>query len=195
MALRVATPDDAEAIAAIYGPIVADTPISFELDAPSVADMRARIERTLQGLPWLVSLDGQGALDGYVYASKHHERAAYRWSVDTAAYVRADSRGRGVGKSLYQALFEELIALGYFQAFAVITLPNPASVGLHEAVGFSPSGVHRDVGYKLGGWHDVGWWQKTLQQPLSEPPLPRPFRAGAARLAMLSARGDSCGER
>ena len=177
MALRVATANDAEAITAIYGRIVTSTPISFELEAPSVAEMRARIERTLQWLPWLVSLDKLGLIDGYVYASKHRERPAYRWSVDTAAYVREDSRGQGIGRRLYQALFNELITLGYFQAFAGITLPNPASIGLHEAVGFRSMGVHRDVGYKLGGWHDVGWWQKTLQQPVNEPPPPRPFLA------------------
>ena len=176
MALRVATPDDAEAITTIYGPIVTDTPISFELEAPSVVEMRSRINGTLQWLPWLVSLDESGLINGYVYASKHRERAAYRWCVDTAAYVRKDSRGRGVGRRLYQALFNELIALGYFQAFAGITLPNPASVGLHEAVGFRPLGVYRNVGYKLGGWHDVGWWQRPLQQGVDEPPLPRPFR-------------------
>jgi phosphinothricin acetyltransferase len=176
-AMRVATSDDAEAITAIYGPIVTSTAISFELEAPSVVEMRARIERTLPWLPWLVSLDKLGLINGYVYASKHRERAAYQWSVDTAAYVREDCRGRGIGQRLYQTLFNELLTLGYFQAFAVITLPNPASIALHEALGFRHLGVHRDAGYKLGRWHDVGWWQKTLQQPVAEPPLPKPFRA------------------
>lgn len=175
MTLRVATPDDAGAIAAIYGPIVSDTAISFELDPPSVAEMRARIENILQRLPWLVSLDELGLVNGYVYASKHRERAAYRWSVDTAAYVREDSRGRGVGRRLYQALLDELTCLGYFQAFAGITLPNAASVGLHEAVGFRPLGAYRRVGYKLGSWHDVGWWQKSLREPVDEPPPPKSF--------------------
>ena len=148
MKIRTATPDDAEAIAAIYGPVVANTTISFELEPPSVAEMRSRIEATLQRLPWLVSLDAAGVVNGYVYASKHRERAAYRWSVDTTAYVREDSRGQGFGRRLYQELFDQLVKLGYFQAFAGIALPNPASIGLHEAVGFAPLGVYRNVGYK-----------------------------------------------
>lgn len=94
--------------------------------------MRARVVSTLKLLPWLVSLDEQGVVNGYVYAGRHRERAAYQWSVDTTSYVRADSRGQGVGKALYGALFEELAGLGYFQAFAGIALPNEASVGLHE---------------------------------------------------------------
>lgn len=163
--VRVATVADAEAMHAIYAPIVASTAISFELDVPSVDEMRRRIEDTLMRLPWLVSEDEMGAVDGYAYASRHRERAAYQWSVDVSAYVRGDRRGRGVGKSLYTALFERLFALGYCQAFAGIALPNPASVALHEAMGFEALGVYRDVGYKLGAWHDVGWWQRTLQTP------------------------------
>jgi phosphinothricin acetyltransferase len=85
--------------------------------------------------------------------------------VDLSAYIRADSRGRGLGKMLYAALFDELTRLGYFQAFAGIALPNAASVALHENLGFEALGVYRNVGWKHGAWHDVGWWQKTLQAP------------------------------
>jgi L-amino acid N-acyltransferase YncA len=174
--VRVATPDDADAIAAIYAPIVANTSISFELAPPSVDEMRARIVRTLQSLPWLVSADAGGAVNGYVYAGRHRERAAYQWSVDVTAYVRADARGKGVARTLYGALFEELAALGYFEAFAGIALPNVASVALHESVGFKPVGVYRNVGYKLGSWHDVGWWQKEITTPTREPAAPQAFR-------------------
>jgi len=175
MNLRVATPDDAEAVTAIYAPIVAETAISFELEPPTIDEMRSRIAGTLQRLPWLVSLDAAGRVNGYVYASRHRERAAYQWAVDTTAYVHAAARGQGVGRRLYQALFAELVKLGYYQAFAGIALPNAASVGLHEAVGFTPLGVYRQVGYKHGQWRDVGWWQKTLQQPAGEPAPPRVF--------------------
>jgi len=177
MKLRVANPADADAIAAIYAPVVANTSISFELAPPTVDEMRARIVKTLQALPWLVSEDAAGLVDGYVYASRHRERAAYQWSVDVTAYVRADARGRGVGRTLYRALFEELAALGHVQAFAGIALPNAASVALHESVGFEAIGVYRNVGYKLGSWHDVGWWQKAIRPSLAEPSAPRLFQA------------------
>jgi len=177
MRTRTATVDDAAAIAAIYGPIVLSTPISFEVDPPSVEETRVRIASKLAQYPWLVSLDEGGAVDGYVYASRHRDRAAYQWSVDTAVYIREDRRGKGVGRRLYTALFEELTALGYCQAFAGIAVPNDASVALHEKMGFAKIGVYRDVGFKLGAWRDVGWWQKTLQTPAS----PKPPRAFSTR--------------
>ena len=170
MTIRTAAPSDAAALTAIYAPIVTTTVNSFELEAPTVDEMRERIASTLQRLPWLVSLDSIGEIDGYAYASKHRERAAYQWSVDVSAYVRSDARGRGIGKRLYRSLIEELASLGYFQAFAGIALPNDASVALHEAVGFVPIGVYRNVGYKLGAWHDVGWWQCQLRDPAAEQP-------------------------
>lgn len=169
--VRVATVDDVEAIVAIYAPIVANTVISFELEVPTVDEMRRRIAAALDRFAWLVSVDADDAVDGYVYASRHRERAAYQWSVDVTAYVRADARGRGIGKRLYTRLFDDLAALGYYQAFAGIALPNAASVALHESVGFTPIGIYRDVGYKLGAWHDVGWWQRTLRPPSAPRPV------------------------
>lgn len=162
MTVRVAAPGDAESIADIYAPIVRDTAISFELEPPSAAQMRSRISETLKVFPWLVSLNGTGAIDGYAYASKHRARAAYRWSVDSTVYVRADSRRGGVGRRLYSELFKELVRLGYCEAFAGIALPNDASVALHRSVGFEPVGTYRRVGFKRGAWHDVIWWQKSL---------------------------------
>jgi L-amino acid N-acyltransferase YncA len=163
MHIRTATTDDASAIAAIYAPIVAHTPISFELEPPSVAEMQTRIHNTLQTLPWLVAVDTQGQLLGYVYASKFRERVAYQWTVEVTAYVHENARGQGVAKQLYTALFEQLVALGYHQAMATITLPNPASVALHEGLGFAPAGLFRNVGHKLGAWRHVGYWQKALR--------------------------------
>ena len=174
MTIRIAEAQDAEAIQAIYAPIVAETAISFEIEPPTVAQMRERIIETLRHFPWLVSLDAQGAVNGYVYACTHGERAAYRWSVDTAVYVRTDSRRMGIGVRLYRALFDELVGLGYYQAFAAITLPNDASIALHESVGFTRIGVFRNVGFKREAWRDVGWWQKSLQ-PLGTPAEPIAF--------------------
>ncbi len=172
--IRTARPDDAAAVHAIYAPIVAHSAISFELVAPSVDALRGRIVSTLERLPWLVSEDDDARVDGYVCASRHRERAAYRWSVDVTAYVREDARGRRVATRLYSRLFDELAALGYFQAFAGIALPNAASVALHESVGFVHVGTYRDAGFRLGRWHDVGWWQRPLQAPAA-PGEPRPF--------------------
>ena len=175
--IRVATPSDAQAVADIYGPIVRDTSISFELEPPNAEQMRERITSTLQSLPWLVSEDAQGAVTGYAYASRHRERAAYQWSVDTTIYLRADARGQGIGRQLYDELKRMLRELGYLQAFAGIALPNAASVALHEAVGFKPIGVYRNVGFKQGQWRDVGWWQCGLGPLRGEPKPPIAFDA------------------
>ncbi|MFT3906378.1 MAG: GNAT family N-acetyltransferase [Steroidobacteraceae bacterium] len=174
MSVRVAGITDAGQIVAIYAPIVADTVISFELEVPDAAIMRQRIDTTLRTHPWLVSVDAAGLIDGYAYASRHRERAAYQWSVDVTAYVRADRRRSGVGAKLYAALLPLLVRQGYYQAFAGIALPNPGSIALHEKMGFEHLGTYREVGFKLGAWHDVGWWQKRLQ-PAHSPAPPIPF--------------------
>lgn len=179
MNIRVATAADAAAVLEIYAPIVAGTCISFELAPPSIDEMRERITNTLPLLPWLVSVDAQGQINGYVYAGRHRERPAYQWAVDVTAYVREGARGHGVGKRLYAALFSELVRMGYFQAFAGIALPNPASVALHESMGFKPLGVYRKVGFKHDAWHDVGWWQLELREP-AQPVAPTPFAGGGA---------------
>lgn len=170
---RTATAADAEACAAIYAPYVETTVISFEVDPPDAAEMRHRIEATLPHYPWLV-WQRDGTVLGYAYAGAHRTRAAYRWSVDTAIYLRQDIRGQGIGRQLYTALLQRLAAQGYVNAYAGVTLPNAASVGLHEALGYTPVGVYRQVGYKLGRWHDVGWWQRELNPHATAPAEPRP---------------------
>lgn len=172
--IRLATPEDAEAIRAIYAPIVRDTAISFEVEPPTLVEMQTRITQTLQHLPWLVC-DLRGEVLGYVYASTHRARAAYQWSVDVTVYIHAEARRTGIGKALYTALLALLTRQGLAQCFAGITLPNPASVGLHESLGFQSIGVYRGVGYKLGSWHDVGWWQRGLQPEQRAPVPPTAF--------------------
>jgi phosphinothricin acetyltransferase len=161
--IRMATPDDAAAIAGIYRPIVESTAISFEIVAPDVDEMRRRIQEITASQPWLVCA-WDGVVAGYAYAATHRARAAYQWSVDTSVYVDERFRRRGIGEALYRSLFALLTAQGYANAFAGITLPGSASVALHEHVGFTPVGIYRRVGYKLGAWHDVGWWQRPLDR-------------------------------
>ncbi len=170
--VRLADSRDAAGVQAIYAPIVATTPISFEVEPPAVEEMARRMARTVPAHPWLVAED-QGQLAGYAYAGPHRSRAAYRWSVDVSAYVHPGWQRRGVGRSLYTALLAVLALQGYREACAGITLPNPASVGLHQALGFVPVGVYRRVGWKLGAWHDVGWWQRSLPASREEPGEPQ----------------------
>jgi phosphinothricin acetyltransferase len=168
----VATPGDAGSISEIYGPVVRDTAISFEVCPPTAEEMHARIERTLHGFPWLVFEEG-GVL-GYAYAAPFRSREAYRWAAELSVYVRGDVRRQGIGEALCEFLLDVLQRQGYARAFAGITLPNPASVGLFESLGFEPAGVFERVGYKLGRWHDVGWWQRSIAEasPAPDPPVP-----------------------
>ena len=169
--IRLATEHDAAQLQAIYAPNVCDTAISFELVPPTVDEMRQRIRKTLEQLPWVVC-EHQGEVLGYAYASAHRARAAYQWSVDVSVYIHTSSRRSGVGRAVYSSLLKILEIQGFYNAYAGITLPNPASVSLHETMGFQPVGVYRAVGYKLGAWHDVGWWQLALRERSSPPTLP-----------------------
>jgi phosphinothricin acetyltransferase len=174
--IRLATAHDAEQIQAIYAPNVLYTAISFELEPPTVDDMRQRIAKTVQRWPWLVC-EHHGEVLGYVYASEHSSRGAYQWSVDVSVYVHARVQRAGVGRALYSALFKLLTLQGFYNAYAGITIPNPGSVGLHEALGFRPIGVYHAVGYKLGAWHDVGWWELTLRAHTVPPEPLKDFQA------------------
>ena len=169
--IRPATKHDAEQIAAVYAPYVTDTVISFETEPPTAEEVRRRIEDTLQHYPWLVC-EHQGWLLGYAYAAAHGSRAAYIWSVDVSVYVRRGAHRRGVGRALYTSLFAALCLQGFYNAYAGATLPNPASVGLHEAMGFRQVGVYRGVGYKMGAWHDVVWWHLPLRERVADPDPP-----------------------
>ena len=169
--IRLAFEDDARAIAAIYRPVVESTPISFEIQPPDEQEMRSRIAATTQRYPWLV-FERAGSVIGFAYASPHRSRAAYQWSVDTSAYVDERFRGQGIGHGLYVSLLAVLSEQGFVNAYAGIALPNPASVALHESLGFTPIAVYRNVGYKLGAWRDVGWWQRQLRSHETPPAHP-----------------------
>ncbi len=109
---------------------------------------------------------------GYAYASGFHERAAYRWAVDVSIYVRQNSRGSGIGKALYSSLLSILKLQGYYNAYALITIPNDASIGIHQHFGFRKVAQFFNVGYKFEKWHDVGWWELILEQHHRNPREP-----------------------
>ena len=161
MNTRVATLDDAAACLAIYAPFVANTVITFEEDVPALAEMERRVSDYGASHGWFVA-EVDGTVAGYAYGCPHRTRAAYRTSCDVAIYVDPTFARRGIGRELYTALLAELEQRDFHAAFAGIALPNDASVRLHQAFGFKPVGIYREVGWKLGAWHNVGWWQRLL---------------------------------
>ncbi len=159
--IRPATPADSEALLEIYRPSVIDTAVSFELTLHTPEEFSARIQRISYKYPWLVAAVGLTPV-GYAYASAHRSRAAYRFSVETTIYVDPAHQGRGIGRALYAALFQELAVRKYCNAYAGVTLPNDASVALHQNLGFESIGVFRNVGFKFDRWHDVAWFHKPI---------------------------------
>ncbi len=188
--IRVANEADAQQIRAIYAPHVESGVASFETVVPDVETMRARMRKLLPTHPWLVCVDGE-RIAGYAYAGPHRERAAYRWSTEVTTYVHADYHGRGMARRLYAALCTLLRLQGYVNAYGGITLPNAASVSLHESCGFKPCGLYRHTGYKFGAWRDVGWWQLVLQPPPQQPGEPIPFGALSASELAKAMHTDS----
>jgi phosphinothricin acetyltransferase len=180
MKIRMAQASDADAIAAIYRPSVVDAATSFEVDPPSSAEVARRIAAVMAFAPWLVYVGDDGRVVGYAYASPHNERVAYQWSVNVTVYIDAGHHRRGIGRALYERLFALLRLQGFYVAHGGITLPNPKSVGLHEALGFRLVGVYPAVGWKRGAWHDVGWWRLELQpRPATPAPPLTPAQAQA----------------
>lgn len=180
--IRLADPArDAAAVAAIYRPSVVDGLASFEEVAPTAEAMAERIGATLERTPWLVAERG-GRVVGYAYAGPHHQRAGYRWSVNISVYVAADATGQGIGRALYDRLLEILRRQGFVNVYAGITLPNPASVALHEAIGMRRIGVYERVGFKHGAWRDVAWFGLRLAEPEGTPPEPIPLPEATRRL-------------
>jgi L-amino acid N-acyltransferase YncA len=174
--VRLADPDrDARDVAAIYRPSVEDGLASFEEVAPDADEMASRIQRTLARTPWLVASEDEGAIVGYAYAGPHHERPGYRWAVNISVYVAESARGQGVGRRLYDELLRIVRRQGFVNVYAGITLPNAASVALHEAIGMRRIGVYERVGFKLGAWHDVAWYGLRLTDPEGTPPEPIPL--------------------
>ncbi len=161
--IRPATLNDAEAIRAIYSRYIS-TPITFEIEVPSLDEMRSRISEYSRSYPWIV-MEKNNEIIAYAYATHFKTRAAYRWSVESSVYVDEKHVGKGHGKTLYAELIRLLKNNGVLNIIGGITLPNSASTGLHESMGFKFVGKFPEVGFKNGSWWDVGYWQLTLPKP------------------------------
>ena len=172
--IRIATTDDAESILKIYAPYIENTSYTFETDVPTIESFRERISSYLQDWPWLVCEIG-GAIAGYDYGAKHRERVAYQWSVESSVYIHDDYQMMGVARALYTALINILKLQGFRNLYAVINLPNDKSVSFHEKLGFEYFATYKSVGYKLGRWKNVGWWQLQLNEYSMEPDPPLKF--------------------
>jgi L-amino acid N-acyltransferase YncA len=164
--IREGTSADAEALLAIYRPIVLHSAISFELEPPTLEAFRSRLEKALANYVWLVA-EVNGRTAGYAYGTSHRAREAYQYAVETSAYVHPDYYRRGIGLALYKKLLPNLAKKGYCNAYAAVALPNEASIALHKRAGFEYIGTFPLVGRKFGRWHDVSWWHCPLRD---EPP-------------------------
>jgi L-amino acid N-acyltransferase YncA len=172
--LRLATPADAQGILDIYAPYIENTSFTFETEVPSTEDFAERIRIYLINWPWLVC-EVDGIIAGYAYATRHRERTAYQWCVESSIYIHDDFQRTGIAKALYIALFEILKKQGFRNVYAVINLPNDKSVKFHETCGFSYFATYEKVGYKLGKWKNVGWWQLSINDYGDEPAAPIKF--------------------
>lgn len=188
---RLATPGDGAACAAIYAPYVTGTSISFELVPPEAAAMQERITRTMERTPWVV-VELDGIVRAYAYGTRHRDRPAYDWTVETAVYVDREHTGHGLGRAAMEPLLDVLRLQGVHLVVAGITPPNPASVRLHETLGFERVGLFEAIGWKQGRWHGVEWFALELAARADDPaPLvPLPHLAGSPALAEALAARD-----
>jgi len=172
--IRIATGDDASSILKIYAPYIENTSYTFETEVPAIDAFKDRINSCLDNWPWLVC-EIDGVIAGYAYGAKHRERIAYQWSIESSVYVHDDYQRMGVAKALYTALIDILKLQGFRNLYAVINLPNDRSVAFHEKLGFEYFATYKNVGYKLGKWKNVGWWQLQLNKYSAEPEPPIKF--------------------
>lgn len=172
--VRAARAADAASFLEIYAPYVINTSITFETEVPSIEAFAQRISACLENWPWLV-YEVDGAIAGYAYATRHRERVAYQWCVESSVYIHNNFQKRGIATALYETLLEILQRQGFRNVYAGITLPNDKSVAFHEKCGFTWFAEYKNIGYKLGKWNTVGWWVKQLNDYTLDPSAPIKF--------------------
>lgn len=174
--IRPVTAGDAAAITAIYAPYVATNAVSFEFDAPSTKDMKARITASDGLYPWIAAVDAEsGIILGYAFAKAFRPGPAYRFVVETAVYAAGELEGKGIKRTLLSSLIATLTEQNFTQAICTLMTPNDKLILLYEAAGFRRAGAYREVSYKSGQWNDVGLWQRELNEPSTPPEELKPF--------------------
>jgi phosphinothricin acetyltransferase len=184
--IRPARLDDADGILDVYRPYIQKTAVTFEYEVPAPEAFRARMEDLMAALPYLV-YEEEGEVRGYAYAAKFRARAAYQWDVEPSIYLRESIHSRGTGTALFAALLALLETLGYYNAYACITAPNPKSVSLCAKFGFTTAGVMHKSGFKFGEWHDIIWMEKRLAPLPPDPGPPKNIREIAGRIPEIIA--------
>ena len=172
--IRIANEKDAEGILAIYAPYIKNTSFTFETAIPTIDAFAERISTYLIDWPWLVC-EIEGKIAGYAYGAKYRERTAYQWCVESSVYIHDDFQRSGIARALYMTLIDILKVQGFRNVYAVINLPNEKSVSFHESCGFKYFATYEKVGYKLGKWKNVGWWQLVINDYTMEPAAPIKF--------------------
>ncbi|HEY3450863.1 MAG TPA: GNAT family N-acetyltransferase [Myxococcales bacterium] len=170
MLIRPSVAADFDAIAALTNPYILETAIHFGTAEVTGDELRADWEKGRDRYAFLVA-ESDGEIAGYAKTSAFRTRAAYQWTAETGIYVSRARHHQGLGSALYTRLIEVSRAQGFHSLVGGITLPNPASVGLHEKLGFVPAARFPQSGFKLGRWHDVGFWVLVLA-PADQPPKP-----------------------
>jgi phosphinothricin acetyltransferase len=164
ISIRPVKISDADFCLSLYSKYVVGSAVSFELEAPSLEEFSNRIDTISKRFPYLIAEENEHRV-GYAYASAYRDRLAYQWNVEVSIYVEEQNKKSGVATALYTQLFSELESIHICKAFAVIALPNDASVGFHNKMGFEKFATYKNVGFKLNQWHDVLWMEKTIQSP------------------------------
>ncbi len=167
--IRLAAEADLPAIVEISNRAAATTAANFAVEPEPLDSWRRDWNATRKKFPWLVAAGRDGTVIGFAKASPWKGRCAYNWTAETTIYVRPEHHGRGVGRALYERLISMVRAQGYRTLLGGITVPNPASIGLHESFGFRRVALLERVGWKFGAWHDVGYWELHLQQNRDAP--------------------------
>jgi phosphinothricin acetyltransferase len=170
--IRFITLADASAVLEIYKPYVLNTYITFEYEVPAIEEWQSKIKKIMVKYPWLVC-EYQGEIVGYAYGSTHRDRTAYQWSAESTVYLPEKFHRRGIAGALYETLFAMLKLQGYVNVYAGVGLPNNKSEEFHKALGFSELGIFKNIGYKLGTWHDTKWFQLHLTDHIKNPPAPK----------------------